>query len=183
VDSKRKLSNRVIVLIDGSNFYHRLKEIGVHNQLEFDYYQFANYLSRDRKIVWRNYYVGVVRAKPNDKKAQRLRRNQQRLFAALKKAQFGLYFGYLLKSDKKYHEKGVDVNIAVDLLVGAYEDQYDTAILVSSDTDLIPVILKVRQLGKKVEYVGFGHKPSLAMIANCDFSRLLGKEDLKPFIK
>lgn len=183
MSSKRKSSTRVIVLIDGSNFYHRLEEIGVYNQLKFDYYQFANHLSRGRKIVWRNYYVGVVRARPDDKKAQELRRNQQKLFATLRKAEFSLYFGYLLKSDKKYHEKGVDVNIAVDLLVGAYEDQYDTAILVSSDTDLLPVILKVRQLGKKVEYVGFGHKPSLAMIANCDFSKLLDKEDLKPFMK
>jgi len=73
------------------------------------------------------------------------------------------------------------VQIAVDLLAGAYEDRYDTAILVSSDTDLIPALAKVRAMGKKVEYVGFSHKPSLGLITNSDIRRLLTADDLSPF--
>lgn len=50
-------------------------------------------------------------------------------------------------------EKGVDVKIAIDMVVGAIDDLFDTAILVSSDTDLIPAVKYVRHKGKRVEYV------------------------------
>jgi len=84
----------------------------------------------------------------------------------------------MLKTDEIYHEKGVDVLMAVDLLTGAYENLYDTTILVSSDTDLIPAIEKVRVMKKKIEYIGFSHKPSYALIANSDIRRLLIKDEL-----
>lgn len=87
-----------------------------------------------------------------------------------------------MKSDGKYHEKGVDVQMAVDLLVGAYEDKYDVAIIISSDTDLIPAMEKVKNLGKEVEYIGFAHKPSLALQKYATLSRLLIKDELEPFI-
>ena len=46
---------------------------------------------------------------------------------------------------------------------------YDTAILVSSDTDLIPALIKVREMKKKVEYIGFSHKPSYGLITHSEF--------------
>jgi len=76
----------------------------------------------------------------------------------------------------------IDVNIAVDILVGTYENLCDRIILVSSDTDLLPAIRKAREKGKIVEYVGFSHKPSVAMVARCSESHLLKKQDLRPFI-
>ena len=86
-----------------------------------------------------------------------------------------------MKNDGVYHEKGVDVKLAVDLLVGAYDDLYDSAILISSDTDLIPAIQKVKHLGKHVEYIGFAHQPSFGMQRFASLSRLLIKEDIEPF--
>jgi len=88
----------------------------------------------------------------------------------------------LMKNDGVYHEKGVDVKIAVDLLVGAYENLYDDAVIISSDTDLIPVMEKVKKLGKTIEYIGFGHEPSLALQTFATISRLLIKDELEPFI-
>jgi len=87
-----------------------------------------------------------------------------------------------LKSAGKFHEKGVDVNIAVDILVATYENLCDRIILVSSDTDLLPAIKKAKEKGKRVEYIGFSHMPSIAMVANCSESRLLKKEDIMPFL-
>ena len=87
-----------------------------------------------------------------------------------------------MKNGGVYHEKGVDVNIAVDILVATYEDLCDRIILVSSDTDLIPAVNKAREKGKVVEYVGFSHKPSVALVARCSESYLLKKEDLEPFV-
>jgi hypothetical protein len=43
-------------------------------------------------------------------------------------------------------EKMTDVNIAVELLADAVRDAYDTALLISADSDLIPAILKVKEL-------------------------------------
>jgi uncharacterized LabA/DUF88 family protein len=85
-------------------------------------------------------------------------------------------------SDGVYHEKGVDVELALAIAVAAYEDTADRIILVSSDTDLIPAIKLAQQKGKTVEYVGFSHKPSVALVATCNKSRLLDKNDLQGFI-
>ena len=174
---------RVAIYIDGSNFYYKLRESEIFNITYFDYQGLAKWLAGDRKIISKRYYVGVVRAGEKDKKGQSLRRNQVRLFNHLssKIQNFIIKRGYLMKNDSVYHEKGVDVKIAVDLLVGAYENMYDTAILISSDTDLIPAIQKIKHLGKEVEYIGFSHKPSYGLIKNATETRLLTKNDIKEF--
>jgi len=175
---------RVFIIIDGNNFYHRLKETFSPEAklLDFHYQDFANWLARGRKIIKKKYCVGVVRAKPDDKKGQQMRINQQKLFAKLRKDGWILEYGYLLNADGKYHEKGVDVQIAVDLLIGAYEDLYDTAVLVSSDTDLIPALIKAREMKKKIEYIGFSHKPSYGLITHSDIRRLFTKDDIQQFL-
>ena len=90
-------------------------------------------------------------------------------------------------------EKGIDVKIAVDLIAGAIDNKYDTAIVVSSDADLVPAIDWIRKRRKKkVEYIGFSiqktntreaTKPTKTMIYNSDIQRVLVESDIKPFIK
>lgn len=172
---------KVFIIIDGSNFYYKLKGLGFNNLLEFNFSGFAEFLSGDNKIVSQKYYIGAVREVPRNPKSKKLLANQQRLFVQLKKQNFSYTLGYLLKTNR-YHEKGVDVNIAVDILVGAYENLYDRVILISSDTDLLPAIIKAKEKGKEVEYVGFSHQPSFALIRHATETRLLRKEDLTPFI-
>ncbi len=46
-------------------------------------------------------------------------------------------------------EKGVDVSIAIDLIRLTYEDAYDTAILVTSDSDLGPAVELARVLSRE----------------------------------
>lgn len=172
---------RCIILIDGSNFYHKLKELGLSQLLTFHFAQFVTFLAGNNTVVHATYYVGAVRSGTTEH-AKRLFDKQQKLLGHLKKQGLGYSLGYLLKSGGVFHEKGVDVNIAVDMLVAAYEDQCDSIILVSSDTDLLPAIKKARQKGKEVVYVGFSHRPSVAMVAECSESRLLRKADLLPLI-
>jgi len=173
---------RCLILIDGSNFYFKLKDIGLQKLLDFDFSAFKKYLAGKYKIVGATYFVGAVKTDGTEK-TQKMFNNQRRLFFRLKRHGFKYSLGYLLKSNNRLHEKGVDVNIAVDMLVAAYENLCDRIILVSSDTDLLPAIKKAKEKGKIVEYVGFSHQPSLAMIANCSESRLIKKEDLLPFSK
>lgn len=175
------MEERVFIIIDGSNFYHRLKETKLSDLLSFNYAEFAKFLSNERKIVASKYYIGAIREEPGNPKSRELMKNQRKLTGSLQKHGWKIEFGHMLKTDG-YHEKGVDVWMATDILVGAYENLYDTIILVSSDTDLLPAILKVRSMKKKVEYVGFSHKPSMALIANSDIRILLRDGDLKRFL-
>jgi len=51
-------------------------------------------------------------------------------------------------------EKGTDVNLATCMLAAAYQNAYDVAILVSADSDYIPIIRQVSNFGKNVVAVG-----------------------------
>lgn len=63
----------------------------------------------------------------------------------------------------------------------AVDNLYDVAIIVSSDTDLIPAIQYVRNgKDKQVEYIGFANNPSLGLIKSSK-SRLFAESDLMPF--
>jgi len=74
--------------------------------------------------------------------------------------------GYVIKAsfDKMAFnatiEKKVDIKIAIDIISLAYENAYDTAVLVSGDGDFVPVVRKVKELDKKVE--GWAFRYSLA---------------------
>lgn len=44
-------------------------------------------------------------------------------------------------------EKGIDVSLALDFALMAYRGEYDVGILMSTDTDLVPALEAVAQLG------------------------------------
>lgn len=184
MELKDNQKERVTIFLDGSNFYHRLKdeELNFKQLLDFDYKKFADWLSHGRKIINCIYYVGLVRKEKNNIKSEELVRNQQKLFSNLEKQNWNIKTGYMMVHDKDYKEKGVDVKLAVDILDMAYQDKYDIAIIVSSDTDLIPGIQRARELGKKIEYVGFSHRPSFAMQRYTNLTRLLSRIELEKFL-
>ena len=169
---------RNVILIDGSNFYYKLKDLRLHNKI-FDYRAFCHWLTEGQKYSC-TYYVGAVRQQEGDAKSKKMYAKQRAFLSSLKKQGVRIELGYIMKSDG-YHEKGVDVKIAVDLLTGAYENRYDKVLLVSSDTDLIPAIEKVIQKRKIVEYIGFSHLKSFALAKRSSSSRLLHKKDLEKF--
>ncbi|OGH37970.1 MAG: hypothetical protein A3B44_03380 [Candidatus Levybacteria bacterium RIFCSPLOWO2_01_FULL_38_21] len=98
---------RCIILIDGSNFYFKLKDLKLHNLLNFDFTAFATKLAKDQEITHATYYVGKIRT-DGTKHTQKLFSSQRKLLAHLKKHAFVYSLGYLMKSDGKIHEKGVD---------------------------------------------------------------------------
>jgi uncharacterized LabA/DUF88 family protein len=173
---------RIAIYIDGSNFYQRIREAGVPRGSKFDYSALAHFLSRGRQLVSKRYYVGIVRNHDHTAKSQQLVDQQQRFLANLEAEGYAIERGRIVY-DHKIREKGVDVKIAVDLIVGATADEYDTAVVASSDTDLIPAIKHVISVGKKVEYAGFAAKPSLGMTRECSLAVLLLPEDIRKFIQ
>lgn len=173
---------KVAVYIDGGNFYKKLKEpeIDFPRGKIFDYVKFAEYLADKRMLVSKRYYVGVVRNTDDTPKSIAMVRHQQKFLTGLENTGFTVKRGRIVY-DNNIREKGVDVKIATDLLIGAVNNLYDTAIIVSSDTDLIPAIEYLKFKKKRIEYVGFSHKPSLGMLKYADSSILLQKKDTDGF--
>ncbi|MBT4120670.1 MAG: NYN domain-containing protein [Candidatus Magasanikbacteria bacterium] len=212
---------RVQIFIDGGNFHHlALKKLDIKG-LDFLFEEFSSFLISDRKIneLGKRFYVGTVREREGDEHSKKAMSKQTKLFSILKKDNWQLKTSKLanrlekividkrtvnckelhkkgIKTVEFYRmrEKGIDVKIATDLIIGALDDRYDTAILISSDSDLIPAIDIVRnRFKKKIEYIGFSiidedvdtnsTKPSFAMIRKTDTQRILIKSDLLPFIR
>ena len=65
-----------------------------------------------------------------------------------------LGFGALKGLGRKVRQKGVDTLIAVDMLVGAFSELFDIAILVAGDGDFTPVVEEVRRRGVMIVVVG-----------------------------
>ena len=174
------MKRRILVIIDGSNLYFKLKDLKVLNLIDFNYAGLFKSLLDKNVNLKIKYYIGAIRT-DGTKKSLAMFKEQRRLLANLKKQRIIYSLGYLLKSDGKYHEKGVDVQMVVDMLKGAYKNEYDQAVLVSSDSDLIPAIEAVQEVNRDVVYVGFKHQPSYALLKTCKRSILLDKNDIKEF--
>jgi uncharacterized LabA/DUF88 family protein len=54
---------------------------------------------------------------------------------------------------KAYEEKRTDVNIAVQMVSLAYENQYDKAILISADSDLVPALVAIKSANPNLKIV------------------------------
>ncbi len=177
-------TERVLVYIDGGNFYKKTKDkaAGLSESDKINHIKFVEHIARERKVVEKRYYIGIVRNIDDTEKSKSMVSGQQKFLAALEQEGFIIKRGRIVY-DHSIREKGVDVKMAIDIVVDAIENRYDTAIVVSSDTDLVPALEYVRSRGKKVEYVGFSHAPSWGMMKNADTRVLLLPEDLKKLLR
>jgi uncharacterized LabA/DUF88 family protein len=73
-----------------------------------------------------------------------------------------------------------DVNIATQIMIDAFQDRYDTAMLISGDSDLVPPIKTIHDLFKnKRVFVAFPpkrHNSSVAIVAKG--SMIIGRKKL-----
>ncbi len=175
---------KVCIYIDGSNFYGYLKdkEISFPKGTKFNFKKFVDFLVNNRTCISKRYYTGIFRNIDGTPKSAELVRGQQKFLSKLESHEgFTIKRGRILYDSGRIREKGTDVKIAADLIIGAVDNIYDTAILVSSDTDLIPAIKYVKYLKKKLEYVGFSHAPSLGIQKYAHLTRLLLPSDIEKF--
>ncbi len=144
------MKKRVIFYVDGFNLYHslldassksrfgaKLKWLDIHKLM-------TSFLSRNEQLIQIKYFSAIFEANPQ--KANRHRR----YIKVLKDKKIKVILGKFKHKDlycKRCHrnyrsteEKRTDVNIALHILQDAYKNRYDTIILVSGDTDLIPAI-------------------------------------------
>ncbi len=154
---------RVSIFIDGSNLYHSLKsEFGT---ARVDFEKFAQQLVGDRKLIRAYYYNAPVRREDDEERYQ----NQQRFFNRLRQIPYlTTKLGRLERRGNTVVEKGVDINIAVDMLKYAHNDAYDTAILVSGDGDFALAIEAVKDTGKHVEVAAASSSQAYHLRSACD---------------
>ncbi|MFX1499552.1 MAG: NYN domain-containing protein [Promethearchaeota archaeon] len=139
---------RIVIFIDNSNIFKGFQKYNI----KVDYEKLKNLITRGRKLEALFLYEGVVHPMNPEKK-----RWYKELTAKS---------GYIIKAsfDKIATggaiEKKVDIKIAIDIISYAYENAYDTAVLVSGDGDFVPVAEKLKELNKNMEVWAF--KYSLA---------------------
>lgn len=178
---------KAFVFIDGNNFYFKLKELssqleGKFSLLDFNFYKFSEWLVNPNELTEVRYYIGALK-RQNNEKSERMYADQQKLIGKLQQQNISITFGQLIQHpDKTFHEKGVDVRIAVEMIRFARENAYDIAYLLSSDTDLVAAIEEVKSFGKKVQYVGIAKGQSFGLTKISDDVRLLRPEDIQQFL-
>jgi len=148
---------RVIVFIDNSNIFKGFRKYNI----KADYEKLKNFIVRSRELEAIFLYEGAVYPMSPEKKKWY--------------KELTIRSGYIIRTsfDKIASnvatEKKVDINIAIDIISLAYENAYDTAVLLSGDGDFVPVVKKVKELNKNMEIWAFRY--SLANTL---------KEELKP---
>ncbi|MDZ7587356.1 MAG: NYN domain-containing protein [Patescibacteria group bacterium] len=174
---------RSIIIIDGSNLYYKLKSFGIRETFDFSYNKWIQTLLDGSKLIGKYYCIGKIKADQKNKKAVKMMAKQQSLVTRLIKDGFIIQYGYLLKSGGRYHEKGVDVQMAVDMMKSIYKKKCERVILISSDSDLIPAITEIQNEDGEVVYVGFKNQESRALLKSCKRSILLEKKNVEGFAK
>lgn len=182
---------RVVTYIDGFNLFHGLKDKGWKRYYWLDPCKLAHSLipsNRGMTLEEVHYFTAPV-LQGRDKNAAR--RQQIYLEALATLPQLTIHKGKWVNKTvkcrtcgatwKKPEEKMSDVNIAVKLVEGAYENCFDTAFLISADSDLSAPIRTIRERfpGKEVR-VAFPPKRNssdLADIAHVHFR--IGKKKVQ----
>jgi uncharacterized LabA/DUF88 family protein len=140
------MHDRVMVFIDGSNFYHALKQ--VRGNARIDFAHLVREILGTRPLVRVYYYNAPV----NQKEVPEQYSRQQSFFASIQALDyFELKLGELVRRGDHMIEKGVDVRLAVDMVAFAAKNLYDTAVIISADGDFAHAIQYVKDMGKHVE--------------------------------
>jgi uncharacterized LabA/DUF88 family protein len=137
-------------VVDGPNFHLAQQQEGIHVRVDLNL--LARRLSKGFRLVKLNYYTSPL---PNPGTPSY--RAQQRFFAQITRSgRIELVLGRNEPridrlSGRRYHvEKETDVNLAVDMVVGAYRDRYDVAMLVAGDTDYVRAVHALKERGKRL---------------------------------
>lgn len=176
---------RIIVYIDGFNLYFGMVEAGFEHCKWLNLRLLSDNLINEKQEVIRvKYFTSRVSNNPEKQK------RQSAYIEALESVGVKIYYGHYQrdKIDCKvcgnvwpnYNEKMTDVNIATQMIVDAYKDEYDAAMLISGDSDLVPPMKAVHENFKlKRVIVAFPPKRfnnSVSLVAKGSF--IIGRKKL-----
>ncbi len=164
-------TERVAIFIDGSNLYHALEAMLKRHDLNFT--EFVKTLCGDRGL-FRTYYYNALQdavARPDAFK------EQQDFLDSLRKTPYlEVRLGIIKTAQGTQIEKGVDIMLATDLLYFAWNNFYDTAVLVSGDADFAYALQAVKNMGKHVEVAYFEGATARELLNVADARHQLDRE-------
>ena len=146
---------RVMVFIDSNNFESAVNSL-FGGLTKLDYPKLANDLAdtQNGELIRLYFYTAQGDPKKEPAKFQatqnfidRLNKREDNCIVRVGRL---MYLGLDSSGKNIISEKGTDVNIATDMVALACNNAYDVAILVSADTDYVPVLEQVRSIGKQV---------------------------------
>lgn len=121
-----------------------------------DFGKLGRKLAGDGELIRVYYYNAPVPSEPDP---DRYRRQQRFLAQVQATPNVVVRLGRLEPRGETLVEKGLDVLIAVDMLMHAVRGNYEVAILVSGDGDLKEAVVAVSELGKIVKNACFAATP------------------------
>ncbi len=147
-------TDRVMIFIDGSNLYHSIKNF--FKRTDIDMGKLSNKLLDKRRLI-RIYYYN---AKVGHKEEPERYRDQQAFIASVSDIPYcELRLGrlvYINWPNTPPFEKGVDIQLATDMITHSFKNNYDVAVLVAGDNDYVGALQSVKDNGKNVEVALFG---------------------------
>ncbi len=147
-------TDRVMIFIDGSNLYHSLKNF--FKRTDIDIGKLGNKLLDRRRLIRIYYYNAKVGLKEEPQRY----RDQQAFFASISAIPYcELRLGrlvYINWPNTPPYEKGVDIQLATDIITHSFKNNYDVAVLVAGDNDYVGALQAVKDNGKNVEVALFG---------------------------
>ena len=146
-----------MIFIDGSNMYHSLK--AYYKRTDIDMGAFCKKLAGDDRLI-RSYYYN---AEVSEQKEPERYVDQKKFFDGISAIPcVELRLGQLVYTNgwpaTPPYEKGIDVQLATDMLLHAFRNNYDRTILVAGDNDFAGAVQAVKDAGKNIEVALFGQE-------------------------
>lgn len=145
---------RVTVYIDGFNLYYGLRDKNWRRYFWLDFHRLSEKLLLPNQVLVEVHYF-TTKVNPASSNPGKFKRQRTFLEAIESLQNVRIHYGYHLpkimscpscgSSWQTYEEKMTDVNIAVELLGDAQDNAFDTAIIVSADSDLAGPVQAVRR--------------------------------------
>ena len=188
-----------ILLIDGENFKGKIrsifKELGREKLIwhEYDFRGLLDKVLGDSEIQDRIFYFARIKEHEDSKdKSRKLIEEQRRLKTHLEQQKFKVILSGRVRGQNEgengkkilvFREKGVDVQIAVDMMKIACDKMADEIILVSSDSDLQPAIKEIRSRGISCVYLGFETQPNKGLAFTTNRTILIRNSEIAEFTR
>jgi uncharacterized LabA/DUF88 family protein len=153
---------RVIAYIDGFNLYFGLKSTRWKRYYWLNLQLMAkNLLESGQELVFTKYFTSRISFPPDKQKRQSTFIEALETLNDLK-----IFYGHYQTNPQFCRkcgnrefipsEKMTDVNIAVEMMSDAYQDLFDTALLISADSDLTAPVVAIKELfPRKRVIIGF----------------------------
>ena len=188
---------KVTFYIDGQNFFHALdsciRKYNLDIKPQVNWLTLAKTFLRqqDNEVLTAINYFSAFYT-PNIE----IYRQQQRYVSQLQQVGVNIILGkykfkekycpICRKTHKGYEEKETDINIALKFFADAVDNIFDRAVLVSADTDLVPLIkiIKNRFPNKSISLAipPQRDKYSKELIQNVDNAKMITLKRIRPHI-